>query len=185
MSRRSFLREFFKANRMVGSVLPSSRFLSAKMLAPIDFSRAKVIVELGPGTGVFTRALIKSMPQDCILLVIELNEAFYKNLQMQLSNPQVKLIHGSATELDTYLKKLGLAHADYIVSALPLSNFPNELRSKILESCKISIQPNGRFIQFQYSRGLKKMYKDYFSNVHIDYTILNFPPAFIYTCSNS
>ena len=76
MSRRSFLREFFKANRMVGSVLPSSRFLSGKMLAPIDFSKSKVVVELGPGTGVFTKALLKAMPQDSQLLVIELNEAF-------------------------------------------------------------------------------------------------------------
>ena len=76
MSRRSFLREFFKANRMVGSVLPSSRFLSSKMLAPIDFSKSKVVVELGPGTGVFTKALLKAMPQDSQLLVIELNEAF-------------------------------------------------------------------------------------------------------------
>jgi phospholipid N-methyltransferase len=79
MSRRSFLREFFKANRMVGSVLPSSRFLSSKMLAPIDFSKSKVVVELGPGTGVFTKALLKAMPQDSQLLVIELNEAFFKN----------------------------------------------------------------------------------------------------------
>ena len=55
---------------MVGSVLPSSRFLSKKMLQPIQFATANVIVELGPGTGVFTKALLKAMPQDSQLLVI-------------------------------------------------------------------------------------------------------------------
>jgi phospholipid N-methyltransferase len=185
MSRRSFLREFFKANRMVGSVLPSSRFLSSKMLAPIDFSQAKLIIELGPGTGVFTKALVKAIPKDCQLLVIELNDAFFNNLQKQIISPQVKLIHGSATDISLFLKEIGLEHADYIISSLPLSNFPKELRSSILTGCKNSLTPEGKFIQFQYSRGLKKMYGDYFSKVQIDYTVFNFPPAFIYTCSNS
>jgi phospholipid N-methyltransferase len=185
MSRRSFLREFFKANRMVGSVLPSSRFLSGKMLAPIDFSKSKVVVELGPGTGVFTKALLKAMPQDSQLLVIELNEAFFKNLEKQIQAPQLKLIHGSATEIKDYLNALGIDKADYIVSSLPLSNFPKELRDQILTSCISSLQSDGKFIQFQYSRGLKKLYGKYFSKVSIDYTVLNFPPAFIYTCSNS
>lgn len=185
MSRSSFLKEFFKANRMVGSVLPSSRFLSSKMMAPIDFSQAKLIIELGPGTGVFTKALIKAMPKDCQLLVIELNDVFFGNLQKQITSPQVKLIHGSATDINQYLKEMGLDHADYIISSLPLSNFPKELRNTILTSSKNSLTPDGKFIQFQYSRGLKKMYGDYFSNVEIAYTLFNFPPAFIYTCSNS
>lgn len=170
---------------MVGSVLPSSRFLSSKMLAPIDFSQAKLIIELGPGTGVFTKALVKAIPKDCQLLVIELNDAFFNNLQKQIISPQVKLIHGSATDISLFLKEIGLEHADYIISSLPLSNFPKELRSSILTGCKNSLTPEGKFIQFQYSRGLKKMYGDYFSKVQIDYTVFNFPPAFIYTCSNS
>lgn len=170
---------------MVGSVLPSSRFLSSKMLAPIDFSQAKLIIELGPGTGVFTKALVKAIPKDCQLLVIELNDAFFNNLQKQIISPQVKLIHGSATDISLFLKEIGLKHADYIISSLPLSNFPKELRSSILTGCKNSLTPEGKFIQFQYSRGLKKMYGDYFSKVQIDYTVFNFPPAFIYTCSNS
>jgi phospholipid N-methyltransferase len=119
------------------------------------------------------------------LLVIELNEAFFKNLEKQIQAPQLKLIHGSATEIKDYLKALGIDKADYIVSSLPLSNFPKELRDQILTICTASLQTDGKFIQFQYSRGLKKMYGKYFSKVSIDYTVLNFPPAFIYTCSNS
>jgi phosphatidylethanolamine/phosphatidyl-N-methylethanolamine N-methyltransferase len=185
MSKRSFLREFFKANRMVGSVLPSSRFLSKKMLLPIAFEKAKVLIELGPGTGVFTKELLRQMPPNCHLVVIELNDAFFHDLQKKFQAPNVHLIHGSAADISAVLQRLQLPKADYILSSLPLSNFPVALRSAILEEVKQNMQPEGKLIQFQYSRGLKKLYGAHFDQVSIDYTVLNFPPAFIYTCTNS
>jgi phosphatidylethanolamine/phosphatidyl-N-methylethanolamine N-methyltransferase len=185
MSKRSFLKEFFKANRMVGSVLPSSRFLSKRMLQPIVFQNAKVIVELGPGTGVFTKELLKQMHPKCHLVVIELNDAFFNDLQLKLQAPNLHLIHGSATDISTILERLYLPKADVILSSLPLSNFPADLRRTILEEVKSNLQPDGKLIQFQYSRGLKKLYGAHFKQVSIDYTVLNFPPAFIYTCTNS
>jgi phosphatidylethanolamine/phosphatidyl-N-methylethanolamine N-methyltransferase len=185
MSKRSFLKEFFKANRMVGSVLPSSRFLSKKMLQPIDFKKAKVLIELGPGTGVFTKELLRQMPTNCQLVVIELNDAFFSDLQKKFQAPNVHLIHGSAAEITAILQRLQLPKADFILSSLPLSNFPAALRSSILEEVKQNMQPEGKLIQFQYSRGLKKLYGAHFEKVSIDYTVLNFPPAFIYTCANS
>lgn len=185
MSKRSFLREFFKANRMVGSVLPSSRYLSEKMLQPIHFEQAKVLVELGPGTGVFTKELLSKMSANCHLVVIELNDAFFEDLQKKFQHPNLHLIHGSAGDLTSILESLHLSKADYILSSLPLSNFPAGLRSKILEEVKNNMHPVGKLIQFQYTRGLKKLYGAHFEKVSIDYTILNFPPAFIYTCANS
>jgi phospholipid N-methyltransferase len=185
MSKRSFLKEFFKANRMVGSVLPSSRFLSKRMLHPIVFQKAKVIVELGPGTGVFTKELLKQMQPNCHLVVIELNDAFFDELQQKLHAPNLHLIHGSATDISKVLEQLHLPKADVILSSLPLSNFPADLRHTILQEVKNNLQANGKLIQFQYSRGLKKLYGAHFEKVSIDYTILNFPPAFIYTCTNS
>lgn len=185
MSKRSFLREFFKANRMVGSVIPSSRFLSKKMLQPIHFEKAKVIVELGPGTGVFTKELLSKMSADCHLVVIELNDAFFKDLEQKFQHPNLHLVHGSAGDLTTILQGYNLAKADYILSSLPLSNFPVALRKSILEAIKDNLVEKGKLIQFQYTRGLKKLYGAHFTQVHIDYTALNFPPAFVYTCTNS
>lgn len=185
MSRRSFLREFFKANRMVGSVLPSSRFLSKKMLAPISFEQAKVIIELGPGTGVFTKELLRRTRPHTQLIVIELNDAFYEALQAKINAPNLHLIHGSADQITETLQRLNLPKADYILSSLPLSNFPAALRNTILDEVKNNLQDNGKLIQFQYSRGLQKLYGNFFKEVKIDYTALNLPPAFIYTCTNS
>lgn len=185
MSKSSFLREFLKANRMVGSMLPSSRFLSKKMLDPIAFDSAKVIVELGPGTGVFTKELLSKMTKDSNLVVIELNDAFFNKLQSKLKAPHLHLVHGSATELNSILSQLNLPKADYILSSLPLSNFPTALRNTILDAMSTNLQAEGKLIQFQYTRGLKKLYQHYFTDVKITYTALNFPPAFIYTCTNS
>ena len=65
---------------MVGSVVPSSKFLSRKMLDHLNFKSAKLVVELGPGTGVFTERIIEKLGKDCTLLIIELNDKFYKDL---------------------------------------------------------------------------------------------------------
>ena len=120
MSKRSFLREFFKANRMIGSVLPSSRFLSKKMLQPIHFAKAKVIVELGPGTGVFTKELLSKISPSCHLVVIELNHTFYQDLQLKFQHPHLHLVHGSAGDITAILNGLNLPKADFILSSLPL-----------------------------------------------------------------
>ena len=170
---------------MVGSVIPSSRFLSKKMLQPIHFEQAKVIVELGPGTGVFTKELLTKMSADCHLVVIELNDAFFKDLQQKFKHPNLHLVHGSAGDLTSILKGFNLAKADYILSSLPLSNFSAALRNSILEAINDNLVQEGKLIQFQYTRGLKKLYGTHFKQVHIAYTLLNFPPAFIYTCTNS
>jgi phospholipid N-methyltransferase len=185
MSKRSFLREFFKSNRMVGSVLPSSRFLSKKMLRPIQFKEAKVIVELGPGTGVFTKELLSNISSSCQLVVIELNDAFFTDLHKKFQAPNLHLVHSSATDITQILQDLKLPKADYILSSLPLSNFPTELRQSILEAIKENLKVDGKMIQFQYTRGLQKLYRAHFKQVQTDYTALNFPPAFIYTCTNS
>ena len=71
----SFLKTFLK-DRQVGAMSPSSRFLANKMLENINFDEAKVIVELGPGTGVFTHVLLEKMRPDATLLVFELNTEF-------------------------------------------------------------------------------------------------------------
>ena len=79
MSKRTFLKEFIKENKMVGSLTPSSRFLAAKMIDTIDFSTVNVIVELGPGTGVFTRKIVEKLPATTHLFVFELNGDFALN----------------------------------------------------------------------------------------------------------
>ena len=72
-SKRSFLKQFLKEKKMVGSMTPSSRFLAAKMLENVNLETAEVIIELGPGTGVFTEKIISKLSPNARLLVFELN----------------------------------------------------------------------------------------------------------------
>lgn len=181
--RNNFIGQFFKNKKMIGSMVPSSRFLAKKMLENIDFKRSKVIVELGPGTGVFTDRLLELMEPDSSLLIFELNDTFFNLLSNRIDDSRVHLIHDSAEQLSAYLNDLGLEGADVVISSLPLANFPKKLRDTILKVANASLNSGGKFIQFQYSLQSKKVISSNFDVVNIGFTPLNFPPAFVYTCS--
>ena len=85
---------------MIGSVRPSSSFLAEKMLKHIDFNTDKIIVELGPGTGVFTEKIIAKMGVDSKLLVFELNKTFIRNLRKTIKDDRVILINDSAEKIE-------------------------------------------------------------------------------------
>lgn len=180
--KRSFIKQFLKDRKMVGSVRPSSRFLAEKMLQNIDFNLSKIIVELGPGTGVFTHKILQKMAPDAQLLVFELNKNFIRILKRNIKDKRVILIYDSAEKIEEYLHKNGHDKADVIVSSLPLYNFPQVLRETIINNSYKSLKNSGKYIQFQYSTQAKKILENTFDNVSVSFTALNFPPAFIYTC---
>jgi phosphatidylethanolamine/phosphatidyl-N-methylethanolamine N-methyltransferase len=183
--KRDFIKQFFKEKKTVGAVSPSSRYLLKKMLKNIDFENSKVIVEFGPGTGVFTKELLKQKNEDCILIVIELNDVFYEQIEKEFSGiNNVILRKDSAENLDAILEELGLEKVDTIVSSLPLAVIPKTIVDKILLVSKASLRPNGQFIQFQYSLTSKRKLEKYFDSIKVTFTARNIPPAFVYTCSN-
>ncbi len=162
---------------------PSSRFLANKMVENIDFSDAKVIIELGPGTGVFTDVIIERMASDAHLVIFELNDTFYAALSKRIQDPRVHIIHDSAEKIEEYLEHYNLSKADVVVSSLPLAVFSEELRQSVLMASYRSLKVLGKYIQFQYSLQAKRLLKSMYQEVNIAFTALNFPPAFIYTCS--
>jgi phosphatidylethanolamine/phosphatidyl-N-methylethanolamine N-methyltransferase len=184
VSKSSFIKQFFKEKNMVGAMAPSSRFLAAKMLNHLPINESKIIIELGPGTGVFTEKIIEKMGRDTQLIVVELNDTFFEALKNKIDHKNVHLKHGSATEISNYLKELGLEKADLIISSLPLAVIPSEIRQLILSEVKTHLNNQGQFVQFQYSLQSRRALKKIFSSVKLNYTALNFPPAFVYTCSN-
>lgn len=180
--KKTFLKQFLKDKKMVGSMRPSSRFLAEKMLKNIDFSKAKVLVELGPGTGVFTKEILARMAPDARLLVFELNDEFHKQLEQDFDDDRMYLIHDSAEHILRYLHDEGHLHADYVISSLPLTVFPNKLKQAIVQNSYNALKNNGKYIQFQYSLNAKRLLESTFQSTHISFTPLNFPPAFVYTC---
>jgi phospholipid N-methyltransferase len=181
-SKHKFWRQFLKSRKEIGSITPSSRFLTKGIIDKIDFKNAKVIVELGPGTGVFTFEILKKMSADCTLVVVELNDAMFALLQTKVHDSRVHLVHGSATDIKEIINSFGHKEADVVVSSLPLSVMPEEIAENILRSSHAILTQKGRYIQFMYTLVLKKKMRKYFSKLSQSYVLFNFPPAFIFDC---
>ncbi len=182
-SKKSFIQQYWREKKMVGAISPSSPFLAEKMLEHIDFKNSTVLVEIGPGTGVFTKRIIEKMNSETTLLVFELNKEFYDALQLEISDQRVIFINDSAEKLESYLIEYSFSKVDYIISSLPLSNFPQRITLKLLRTFQRALIAHGKFIQFQYSLKQKRELEHVFSKVSISFTPLNIPPAFVYTCT--
>ena len=183
LSSKYFFQRFWKEKKMVGAISPSSNFLTNKMLENINFEKTRVLVEIGPGTGVFTKKVLSRMQPDSVFLVFELNTDFFQELQTKIVDKRVVFINDSAEKLEDYLVKFNIPKVDVIISSLPLSNFYQRFTLKILRTFKDCLNESGKFIPFQYSLKQKKELNHVFSNVNISFTLLNIPPAFIYTCN--
>ena len=165
---------------MVGAVSPSSKYLGKKMLSKIDFTTDKLIVELGPGTGVFTDQIIAQMAEDAKLFVFELNDNFYKSLSKRINDPRVQIIHDSAEFIHKYIGET--EKLDVVISSLPLMVFPEKLRLDVVNEAYKCLKHNGKYVQFQYSLQSKKLLESIYAEVKIQFTFKNFPPAFVYNC---
>jgi phospholipid N-methyltransferase len=183
MSRNSFFSEFLNPKNKVGAVAPSSKFLVKKMIDPIDFSQVKCIVEFGPGIGTITTELLSRMPEDALLIVFEINKEFCMKLR-EINDRRIVIISDTAENLESYLSDYNIEKVDYIVSSLPFTMIPNKVVRNILKIAKSVIKPTGAFIQYQYSLNCYNRLKNTFKKVDLNFTPINLPPAFIFTCSN-
>src|SRR5690242_338148 len=178
-----FARNFFKYPSMLGSIVPSSRFLVKDIMRQIDWDRARVIVEFGPGVGTITREALKRMRHDASLVVIELNEDFVEYLENSIRDPRLRVIHGSAAHVRKILAEQGIAPADYIISSLPYSLLTEDLRREIVEESRNALNAQGSLLVFQYNRTLLPYLKSSFSSVRLNFQLFNILPALIFHCT--
>ncbi|WP_380025428.1 class I SAM-dependent methyltransferase [Effusibacillus consociatus] len=180
--RASFLMKFVHSPKDIGSITPSSSFLAKAMIKPIDWEKLESVVELGAGTGVFTRYIQDRKRPSCKAVIFEQDP----ELRGRLKNLYPNLVFRSNAEnLFSDLQELGLPEVDCILSGLPFANFSPDLREKILSEVVRSLKPGGLFIAFQYFPQLKSELKKYFPNIHFSVVPLNLPPAFVYCCTKS
>ena len=179
----SFFKEAVKNYKTSGTLVPSSRYLANRMLNSINFSKAMVIVELGPGNGAITKSILEKIQPHTTLICFEINDAFYEELK-EINHSQIILIKDSAENIIEQLQKLGFNEADYIVSSLPLTIIPKKISTNILQKSYTILRKKGLFIQYQYSLTYyKKLKKVFGKNITLDFETFNFPPAFVYKCA--
>lgn len=181
-NRLLFARNFFRHPRMLGSIVPSSRFLIKQLLEPINWGRARVIVEYGPGVGGITAELLRRMRPDARLIAIEMNPDFVRYLRKSITDTRLHVVEGSAVEVEEILQRSGCAHADYIISGIPFSTIPAPLRERILRKTRDVLEPGGAFIVYQFSTRVLQDLKRIFGYVGRKFEPLNVLPAHLFIC---
>jgi phospholipid N-methyltransferase len=179
MKQPSIFGQFIRHSGQVGSLVPSSGFLTRKMLPPsLPWHKMAQIAELGPGTGVFTRYIKQHMDPRSRLFLFEQNESFRENLNIQF--PGIPILN-DALRLGEIVKETGRPF-DLIVSGLPFANFSSELKERLFLSIESALASNGTFIAFQYTLLLKKNFQTHFPSIETGHTWMNVPPAWVFKC---
>ena len=177
-----FARNFFRHPRMLGSIVPSSRFLIKQLLQPINWARALVIVEYGPGVGGITAEVLRHMRPDATLIAIEMNPDFVKYLRGAFTDERLRVVEGSAVSVDDILRRFGYARANYIISGIPFSTIPAPLRERILRKTCDVLEPGGAFLVYQFSTRVLQDLKRVFGYVGRRFEPLNVLPAHLFFC---
>jgi phospholipid N-methyltransferase len=189
-----FLRQFLKQFPHTGAITASSRFLAKAITDHVRPGHGPVsILEVGAGTGAFTRELVKLLRPGDRLVVYEINEHFCDVLRKRFGrNPQVEIVNAPIQAIE---KRPAF---DYIVAGLPLNNFPPELAREILEALRGVAKPGATASFFEYAairrikapfankaererlRGVAAVVKEFLRQHHIRsrFVLFNIPPAF-------
>ena len=143
-----FLRGFFGDPRVTGAVAPSGRALARAMAAKVDLSLEGPVVELGPGTGPVTRALLTRGVEPARLTLVEWDRGFCDLLTAR--HPGVRIVQGDAYGIETTLEGRLEGAPIAFVSSLPLLNEAPERRHALLDAAFRMLGPGGIFVQFTY-----------------------------------
>lgn len=144
-----FLRSWIEKPLHMGAVMPSGRFLARTMAQYVDPHASGPVVELGPGTGAITNALVEHGVDQKRLVLVEYNPSFCALLRDRY--PQARVLQGDAYTLRDTLWNVLAAPASAIVSGLPLVTKPMLTRLKLIRDAFASLAPGSPFIQFTYS----------------------------------
>jgi phospholipid N-methyltransferase len=142
------LSRFVRDPRSVGAIAPSSPSLALAMVEPLDLRGAARIVELGPGTGAFTCAIVSRLGPSARYLAIDRDPAFVERIKRQW--PDVDCVCASAAELPALAATRGMLPIDHVVSGLPFASLPAAVTTQILDGLEQALRPGGTFTTFQY-----------------------------------
>jgi phosphatidylethanolamine/phosphatidyl-N-methylethanolamine N-methyltransferase len=145
----SFIRSWIERPLSIGAVTPSGRVLARTMARYVDPSSDGPVVELGPGTGPVTEALVEAGVHPSRLVLVEFNPTFCHLLRTRY--PGATLVQGDAYGMRRLLETLLLQPAAAVVSGLPLVTKPIKMRWRLIRDAFELMVPGAPFVQFTYS----------------------------------
>ena len=168
--------------RRVGAIWPTSRWAVRDLLNMANLRQARTVVEFGIGTGVYTEEVLKRLHPDGTFLAFEIDPDLAENAATRLRDPRLRVINDSAANVEAYLEG---AKADIIVSSLPFTTLPPDVRRDILDAARRTLAPDGQMLVLQYSTTVLSDLKRFFAPIRRRLSPLNLPPAFLFACSVS
>lgn len=176
----TFFQAFLKSPLVVASIVPSSSFLTRRIIKVADATDAEVVVELGAGTGGVTRALLNAMPLEGRLLAIERTARFVHSLA-RIDDGRLDVVHGCASAIGAELEARGLPAADAVVSGIPFSTLPEALAGEIASAVYEALAPGGRFVAYQFTDRVADYARETMGPPEVQHELLNVPPVRIFS----
>lgn len=181
--RLLFAKNFLQHPGLLGSLIPSSRFLVDRLLSKIDWELGRTIVEYGPGVGTITGSILARMQPQARLVVFEMNDEFVRFLTRNYPDPRLHVVHGSADRVYRELERLKFRGADYIISGIPFTTMPQELRESIMRESRAALNPGGAVLVYQFTRAVLPCLREHFSQIDQDFELRNILPARLFYCT--
>jgi len=171
----NFIRGLIARPKNVGAIAPSSPALAKAIAREVDPKVSGPVLELGPGTGVVTEALIERGVSEDRLVAIEYDREFAELVARRF--PRAKILRGDAFQFAKLLD--GVVDQPYaaVISGLPLLNFPPETRRALIEAALDRLQPGAPYIQFSYGTRPSIPPTDRYTVKRAAVIWLNLPPA--------
>ncbi len=171
-----FFKGMMQGPKTVGSIVPTSSVTARRMASVIDTNSGLPVLELGPGTGAITKAILAKGVRPDNLVAIEYSTDFYQHLVRLYEG--VHFINGDAFDLDRTLGVLRGQVFDSVISAVPLLNFPMQARVNLLEDLLDRLPPGRPVVQISYGPVSPIIAKPERYHIrHFDFVVRNIPPA--------
>jgi phosphatidylethanolamine/phosphatidyl-N-methylethanolamine N-methyltransferase len=174
-----FIKGVMSTPKTVGAIMPTSGRMAARMASIIDTGSGLPVLELGPGTGVITKAILEKGVKPENLVSVEYSSDFVRHLRGKY--PGVNFVNGDAFSLAETLQDYRGQKFDCVISGIPLLNFPMHQRVKLIEDL-LKLVPAGRpVVQFSYGPVSPVVARpDSYTIKHFDFIMRNIPPAQIW-----
>lgn len=178
-TKLAFFQGFLRKPQTVGSVIPSSRFLERRILKLAGIHDNDTVVELGPGTGGTTQALLEALGPGGRLLSIEVEEEFVELLR-DIDDPRFIPHHGSAEDIAGILASHGLGSPDVVISGIPFSTMPKDVGTRIVQEI-FKVLPVGKsFVAYQFRDSVADFATPVFGTPEVSLELINIPPMRVY-----
>ena len=178
-NRLAFFVGFLREPQQVGSLVPSSRHLECRIIEAAELSEARLVVELGPGTGGTTLAILRQLRPDAKVLTIEMSQHFV-NLLNDIEDPRLINHNGNAENLPEILAKHGLTSPDVVISGIPFSTMPVETGQNIVRAIRDNLADDGRFVAYQFRCDVSDITTPIMGLPTFSTVMRNIPPMRVY-----